>query len=93
MLPARPFGGRLPHGHFDVISVSAAASTGIMDLRNAAWRPGMLGVLASQENRRLALSQFHELSTFATDRPSRRAHGQRRRPRSGTPPVDLSNVR
>jgi xylulokinase len=45
-------------GHFDVISVSAAASTGILDLRNGAWCPGMLGALASEEHRGLALSQL-----------------------------------
>jgi xylulokinase len=45
-------------GHFDVISVSAAASTGIMDLRKGVWCPGMLGALAAEENRRLALAQL-----------------------------------
>jgi len=45
-------------GHFDVISVSAAASTGIMDLRKGVWCPGMLGALSSEENRRLALAQL-----------------------------------
>lgn len=45
-------------GNFDVISVSAAASTGVMDLRNATWCPAMLGALASAENRRLALAQL-----------------------------------
>ena len=45
-------------GTFDVISVSAAASTGIMDLRHATWCPAMLGALSSAENRRLALSQL-----------------------------------
>jgi xylulokinase len=41
-----------------VISVSAAASTGMMDLRNATWCPAMLGALASADNRRLALAQL-----------------------------------
>jgi len=58
ILPHGPLAAGYLTGHFDVISVSAAASTGIMDLRNEAWCPGMLGALASVENRRLALSQL-----------------------------------
>jgi sugar (pentulose or hexulose) kinase len=38
-------------GNFDVVSVSAAASTGILDLRTASWRQEMLGALASPEYR------------------------------------------
>jgi sugar (pentulose or hexulose) kinase len=45
-------------GNFDVISVSSAASTGIMDLRKQAWCPGMLNALGSEEHRRLALAQL-----------------------------------
>ncbi|HUE15999.1 MAG TPA: FGGY-family carbohydrate kinase [Planctomycetaceae bacterium] len=58
ILPHGPLAAGYLTGHFDVISVSAAASTGIMDLRKAAWCPGMLDALASEENRRLALSQL-----------------------------------
>ena len=45
-------------GYFDTVSVSAAASTGMMDLRTAKWRPEMLGALAKEEYRDLAWSQL-----------------------------------
>jgi sugar (pentulose or hexulose) kinase len=45
-------------GNFDVLSVSAASSTGIMDLRNNRWAPGMLGCLARAEYRELAFAQL-----------------------------------
>ena len=45
-------------GNFDTASVSAAASTGLMDLRTAQWRPEMLGALAKEEYRDLAWSQL-----------------------------------
>ncbi len=45
-------------GHFDVTSVSAAASTGIMDLRTCQWRREMLDSLASPEYRELAWRQL-----------------------------------
>jgi sugar (pentulose or hexulose) kinase len=45
-------------GNFDVVSVSAAASTGILDLRTARWREEMLGALGSAEYRSLAWSQL-----------------------------------
>jgi xylulokinase len=41
-------------GNFDVISVSAAASTGIMDLRTNRWCRPMLDALASADHRELA---------------------------------------
>src|SRR4029077_6939161 len=44
-------------GNFDVVSVSAAASTGIMDLRTCRWQPAMLDALENPEYRRLALQQ------------------------------------
>jgi xylulokinase len=58
ILPHGPLAAGYLTGHFDVISVSAAASTGLMDLRKGVWCPGMLGALAAEENRRLALSQL-----------------------------------
>ncbi|HEV8068833.1 MAG TPA: FGGY-family carbohydrate kinase [Planctomycetaceae bacterium] len=58
ILPHGPLAAGYLTGHFDVISVSAAASTGIMDLRNRVWCSAMLGALASEEHRRLALSQL-----------------------------------
>jgi sugar (pentulose or hexulose) kinase len=45
-------------GNFDVISKSAAASTGIMDLRNGQWSQGMLGALASAAYRELTWNQL-----------------------------------
>ncbi|NMC19202.1 MAG: xylulose kinase [Thermogutta sp.] len=45
-------------GNFDVCSVSAAASTGIMDLRSKKWRREMLNALESEEYRRLAWKQL-----------------------------------
>jgi sugar (pentulose or hexulose) kinase len=45
-------------GNFDVASVSAAASTGIMDLRTCQWQPAMLDALECTEYRRLALQQL-----------------------------------
>jgi xylulokinase len=58
ILPHGPLAAGYLTGNFDVISVSAAASTGMMDLRNATWSPAMFGALASAENRRLALAQL-----------------------------------
>jgi sugar (pentulose or hexulose) kinase len=45
-------------GNFDVVSVSAAASTGILDLRTRQWCQPMLGALASPEYRELAWNQL-----------------------------------
>jgi sugar (pentulose or hexulose) kinase len=45
-------------GDFDSASVSAAASTGLMDLRTAQWRRPMLDALAGPEHRELAWSQL-----------------------------------
>lgn len=45
-------------GNFDVVSVSAAASTGIMDLRTQQWRREMLEALAQPELRELAWQQL-----------------------------------
>ncbi|HLN31944.1 MAG TPA: FGGY-family carbohydrate kinase [Gemmataceae bacterium] len=45
-------------GNFDSISVSAAASTGIMDLRTKQWCRGMLEALEKPEHRELAWTQL-----------------------------------
>ncbi len=45
-------------GRFDVVSVSAAASTGMMDLRTARWCPAMLDALATPRYRELAARQL-----------------------------------
>jgi sugar (pentulose or hexulose) kinase len=45
-------------GNFDVASVSAAASTGMMDLRTCRWQPAMLDALERPEYRGLLLRQL-----------------------------------
>jgi sugar (pentulose or hexulose) kinase len=45
-------------GNFDVVSVSAAASTGIMDLRTNQWCRTMLSALETPEYRDLTLKQL-----------------------------------
>lgn len=47
ILPHGPLAAGYLTGNFDVISVSSAASTGIMDLRTKAWRREMLNALKS----------------------------------------------
>jgi sugar (pentulose or hexulose) kinase len=58
ILPHGPLAAGYLTGNFDVISVSSAASTGIMDLRSGRWCPRMLEALASPRYRRLALRQL-----------------------------------
>src|SRR5262249_52106368 len=45
-------------GRFDVVSVSAAASTGIMDLRSNRWCPKMLDALATPRHGQLGAEQL-----------------------------------
>jgi sugar (pentulose or hexulose) kinase len=45
-------------GNFDVVSISAAASTGIMDLRTGQWCRAMLDALETPETRELAWNQL-----------------------------------
>lgn len=45
-------------GNFDAVSVSAAASTGIMDFRSRLWQPAMLQALSALEYRELAWKQL-----------------------------------
>jgi sugar (pentulose or hexulose) kinase len=45
-------------GNFDIVSVSAAASTGITDLRTKQWCRGMLGAIELPEYRELAWRQL-----------------------------------
>jgi sugar (pentulose or hexulose) kinase len=54
-------------GNFDVVSVSAAASTGILDLRSRAWCRPMLDALAEPEYRDLAWRQLPRV--VAADEP------------------------
>ncbi len=48
-------------GNFDVLSVSSAASTGLMDFRSKTWRREMLNALKDPEYRRLAWEQLPEI--------------------------------
>jgi sugar (pentulose or hexulose) kinase len=48
-------------GRFDVVSVSSAASTGIMDLNSNQWCPAMLDALADLDYRVLAAQQLPEI--------------------------------
>ncbi len=48
-------------GNFDVISVSAAASTGIMDFRTRQWVKAMLNAVENPEYRELAWRQLPEI--------------------------------
>jgi len=58
ILPHGGLAGGFLTGHFDSISVSAAASTGIMDLRSKQWCRGMLEALEKSEHRELAWIQL-----------------------------------
>ncbi len=58
MLPHGALAAGYLTGNFDVASVSAAASTGIMDLRTRQWCRPMLDALATPENRELAWRQL-----------------------------------
>lgn len=58
ILPHGPLAAGFLTGNFDVISVSSAASTGIMDLRTCQWRREMLEALESPEYRELAWRQL-----------------------------------
>jgi sugar (pentulose or hexulose) kinase len=54
ILPHGPLAAGFLTGNFDVISVSAAASTGIMNLRNCKWSRFMLGAVQDPKLRALA---------------------------------------
>jgi xylulokinase len=51
-------------GNFHVVSVSSAASTGIMDLRTCQWCRGMLDALANPDYRDLAWSQLPRIIPY-----------------------------
>jgi sugar (pentulose or hexulose) kinase len=58
MLPHGALAAGYLTGNFDVVSVSAAASTGIMDLRSGQWRREMLACLARPDYQELAFAQL-----------------------------------
>lgn len=55
MLPHASLAAGYLTGNFDAISVSSAASTGMMDLRSCQWAPAMLEALADEDYRNRAL--------------------------------------
>lgn len=54
VLPHGPLSAGYLTGRFDCISVSSAASTGLLDLRSGQWSREMLGALAKPEHREQA---------------------------------------
>jgi sugar (pentulose or hexulose) kinase len=58
ILPHGPLAAGYLTGNFDVTSLSAAASTGLMDLRTGQWRREMLDALEREECRALAWEQL-----------------------------------
>jgi len=58
ILPHGALAGGYLTGNFDAISVSAAASTGILDFRTRLWQPAMLQALEILEHRQLAWKQL-----------------------------------
>jgi len=58
ILPHGALAGGFLTGNFNVVSVSAAASTGIMDLRTRRWCKAMLGALEDSRLRALAWKQL-----------------------------------
>src|SRR5438132_3817305 len=58
MLPHGALAAGYLTGHFDVVSVSAAASTGILDLRTGQWCRAMLDALEQPALRELAWRQL-----------------------------------
>src|SRR5205823_1122535 len=61
ILPHGPLAAGFLTGNFAVISVSAAASTGLMDLRTNQWRREMLDALEGQGHRALAWEQLPQI--------------------------------
>lgn len=61
MLPHGPLAIGYLTGRFEKISVSAAASTGMMDLRTRQWSKGTLAALADAKLRNLAWKQLPEI--------------------------------
>jgi len=58
ILPHGPLAAGFLTGNFEVLGLSSAASTGILDLRTGQWCQGMLGALKHEENRQLAWKQL-----------------------------------
>jgi xylulokinase len=61
ILPHGPLAAGYLTGNFDVTSVSAAASTGLMNLKTCKWSPFMLGAISDPRLRQLAKKQLPEI--------------------------------
>jgi sugar (pentulose or hexulose) kinase len=61
ILPHGPLAAGYLTGNFDAISVSSAASTGMMNLKTNRWRYEMLGALKSAEYRKLVKKQLPKI--------------------------------
>ena len=61
ILPHGPLSAGFLTGNFTMTSVSAAASTGIMNLKTCRWSKFMLGALANPQYRSLAWKQLPEI--------------------------------
>jgi len=61
ILPHGPLAAGYLTGNFDAISVSAAASTGLMNLRSCKWSRFMLGALSDPKLRQLAWKQLPQI--------------------------------
>jgi len=61
ILPHGPLAAGYLTGNFDGVSVSSAASTGIMDLRTNRWCYEMLGAIQSEQYRKLARKQLPKI--------------------------------
>ncbi|OWK43424.1 xylulokinase [Fimbriiglobus ruber] len=66
ILPHGPLAAGYLTGRFDCISVSSAASTGILDLRTNQWRKEMLNALADPAHRDQAWENLPDLIDMAT---------------------------
>jgi xylulokinase len=64
IVPHGALAGGFLTGNFDVVSVSAAASTGIMDLRTNQWCPEMLTALEQPTLRELAKQQLPRIVEY-----------------------------
>ena len=66
MQPHGPLAAGYLTGRFDCISVSSAASTGMLDLRTMKWSDEMLGAICNPIYRKLARKQLAELIDMNT---------------------------
>jgi sugar (pentulose or hexulose) kinase len=88
MLPHGPLAAGYLTGNFDAISVSAAASTGILNLRTRKWSRFMLGALSDPKLRQLAWKHLPKIveaneplgELLASGKQFARLHSRKRGP-------------